>query len=201
MKPTLTKLFALFGIPFTKGMKWKIVRSLDHQYGQQDKAELDWMLKEVSGVSSILEVGSCFGHTLRAMAHVAQPRALIRSIDLGMQPWPFEGIDTSQELKIVISGLKNEGYDVEFLHADSHASSAVDWARRNAPYDFVFIDGDHSAEGVRADWNDYGPMGRVVGFHDIADEVVGTLWKEIKSVFPKTKEVINSNKGIGLVVR
>ena len=94
-----------------------------------------------------------------------------------------------------------EGYGVEFLHADSHAASAVDWARRNAPYDFVFIDGDHSAEGVRADWNDYGPMGRVVGFHDIADEVVGTLWREIKSAFPKTKEVINSNKGIGIVVR
>jgi hypothetical protein len=44
-------------------------------------------------------------------------------------------------------------------------------------------------------------MGRVVGFHDIADEVVGTLWREIKSAFPKTKEVINSNKGIGIVVR
>lgn len=159
------------------------------------------MLNEISGVSSILEIGSCFGHTLKAMAHVAQPHSLVRSIDLGFHPWPVEGIDTSAELELAINQLKDEGYNAEFLRASSRDSSAIAWASRNAPYDFVFIDGDHSAEGVRADWNNYGPMGRVVGFHDIASETVGALWKEIKSAYPENKEIINSDKGIGIVTR
>lgn len=48
--------------------------------------------------------------------------------------------------------------------------------------DFLFIDGDHSYNGVRADWNDYKGMvrsGGVVVFHDInADPGFFESWEE-----------------------
>ena len=63
--------------------------------------------------------------------------------------------------------------------------------RQHGPYDLVFIDGDHSPAGVRADWQNYGPMARLVAFHDIdaehgkltparlADYGVHQLWTEL----------------------
>ena len=47
-----------------------------------------------------------------------------------------------------------------------------------APYDALFIDGDHLADGVYRDWINYSPMvrpGGIVAFHDTAADVPGHL--------------------------
>lgn len=52
-----------------------------------------------------------------------------------------------------------------------------------AAYDLVIIDGDHTYDAVKADYAAYGPLGRIVMFHDIAGlrdcEGVARLWEEI----------------------
>jgi hypothetical protein len=74
--------------------------------------------------------------------------------------------------------------------------------------DLVFIDGDHSPDGVRADWEFTRSRSRCVAFHDIVAESlpgVASLWKQIRSTHSKTWEFVDSEwrpnlwAGIGAV--
>jgi len=173
---------------------------LDNMYLQQNEHEFAWLLEQMNGAKSILEVGSCYGQALYNFAKAMPKGAKIRSIDLGRNDilhWPNAG----DVLNSRVESLKNEGYDADVLFADSRSPEAINWAKGNAPYDLVFIDGDHTYEGVKADWEHYGSMGKIVAFHDIGnphEAGVGKLWGELKSAY-KTKENIRGWMGIGIV--
>lgn len=176
---------------------------LDHPFAQHHPEELAVLLSHFVGRSSVLEVGSCFGHTLKFLAAVAAPKAKIRSIDLGVLPDEagiFAGLDVKPWLLDAVNALKARGHDAAVWFGDSHADCAVDWAKAWAPFDLVFIDGDHSYDGVKADWENYGPMGKVVAFHDIAHPAhgVGKFWAEIKDRH-KTTSCVRSGMGVGIV--
>lgn len=79
------------------------------------------------------------------------------------------------------------------------------------PVDFLFIDGDHTYDGVRADFEMYSPFvsdGGIVAFHDIADHPpdagceVSRYWKEIKQQY-RHKEIIEDPRqgwaGLGVL--
>jgi predicted O-methyltransferase YrrM len=62
-----------------------------------------------------------------------------------------------------------------YVEGDSHVEptrETVLAALNHEPIDFLFLDGDHSYEGVTKDWAMYSPLvrpGGVVAFHDIVD--------------------------------
>jgi hypothetical protein len=88
-----------------------------------------------------------------------------------------------KELQQTIKDLKAQGFDADVRFCDSHDPEAVEWAEKNGPYDFIYVDADHHYDSVKQDWEWYGPLAKRIGFHDIAmvgtDEHVQKLWKEI----------------------
>lgn len=167
---------------------------------QQNPIEFKWLASKMAGAEKILEVGSCIGHSLKLFAKHAVKGAKLRSIDLGLVGMNGD-FETAGMLRKAIEDLRKQGYDAECLIANSRSSEAIGWARENGPYDFVYIDGGHDYETVKADFENYGPLGDLVGFHDIGHDAhdVRKFWEEIKGAGFKTEEMIASNQGTGLV--
>ncbi len=120
------------------------------------------LLKEEK-VKSYMEIGSMYGGSLWRVAHAVPSGSRLVSVDYA--------IDTPEALPFLqdcINDLKDEGYDAHLIHGDSMALPTIKKVNELGPYDCVFIDGAHTFEAVMADWTNYGPMGRLVAFHDIS---------------------------------
>ena len=176
--------------------------------GGQRKEELDNLCTFLASfnVASILEIGSREGAALVYMARNIPSVCAVYSIDLPGGPWGTAGSDTS--LLQRLRQLRDSGYSAENLFADSTSDEAVKWAEDREPFDFIFIDGDHSYDGVVSDYANYSQMGRIIGFHDINhppdSRAYGPtkLWNELKGVVSDDYgEIIakNSKSGIGLL--
>jgi predicted O-methyltransferase YrrM len=77
--------------------------------------------------------------------------------------------------------------------------------------DFIFIDGDHSHDGVKRDFELYSPLvrkGGIIAFHDIAKPAPGSVegvykfWQEIIQKYKYQEIIKDANQGwagIGLL--
>lgn len=159
---------------------------------------------------SYLEIGSRFGgsfyYIVKSMP--TRPGPFI-SIDLENKIYGKGG--SKKHLDLVFKSLKRDGYsELYHINSDSRMQVTVDTVRRLGPFDLVFIDGDHRYQAVKADWENYRSLGRIVAFHDIdhrnsknRDPKVGCprLWDEIKNKF-LTMELVDPDArgyGIGIV--
>ena len=129
---------------------------------------------QTENVKSYLEIGSQWGGSLWQAATAMPIGSRIVTIDnAGLK-----------ELRQCCLELNQMGYDVHACYIDSHSPFAVEFARKLSPFDMCFIDADHVYDSVSLDWQNYGPMARLVGFHDIISYEgqmgVAKLWNEIK---------------------
>jgi predicted O-methyltransferase YrrM len=134
-------------------------------FSAQIKVEILQLLKHIAPLRArtVLEIGTSLGGTLLLLSHVAAPDALVISLDLKHTP----------EQLAAFPLLVRDTQRLKLLSADSHAPATLDrlmavLGRR--PVDFLFIDGDHSFEGVKADFDTYSPLvrpGGVIALHDI----------------------------------
>lgn len=161
----------------------------------------------------VLEIGTAKGGTLYLWAQAAHDEAVLVSVDL---PGGRFGGGYPEAKAPFFEAFARPGQSIRLLRADSHAPEcreAVERALGGEPVDFAFIDGDHTYEGVKRDWNDYAPLvrpGGLVAFHDILPQPaspqtqVHRLWEELRELYP-SRELVGRGSGpygsigIGLV--
>ena len=160
----------------------------------------------------VCEIGTAAGGTLYLLTRVSAPDALVVSIDLVISP----------HTRALRERLARAGQRVVSLSGDSHKEETAVRLERlldGRPLDVLFIDGDHSYDGVRADFERYGPLvrsGGIIALHDINEDFrtkhgvetpsisgeVPRFWGELKDRH-RTEELIadpaQDGFGIGLV--
>lgn len=129
---------------------------------QTTPAERACLQRFATGKRNLVEIGVMYGHTLALARRVMNPSGQITGIDPhppGRAAVSFERWVTLREL-----GKYRRGKAV-LLRMYSH-EAVVEWRE---PIDFLFIDGDHSWQGIERDWRDWNPYiapGGIVALHD-----------------------------------
>lgn len=163
---------------------------------------------------TVLEIGTEHGGSFFLFSRVAAPDALLVSVDRAsedLKPW-----------RALCANLRMKRQSVSVIDGDSHATSTVEMVNRvldDRRVDFLFIDGDHSYEGVRQDFENYiGLLNDpgLIAFHDINPDYwtrfgkrtfshtgeVYRFWAEVKMKYSHTECIENSNEdgfGIGIL--
>jgi predicted O-methyltransferase YrrM len=186
----------------------------------QVRNELLWLAQRVAAEKPrvVVEIGTARGGTLFVFAALADPEATIISIDL---PGGIHGGGYPSWKQPLYRSFAREQQQIHLLRGDSHDPAIREQLERlvrgNA-IDFLFIDGDHTYTGARADVDTYAPLVRpngLIALHDICVHPrpeatprglpeVGRLWAELKaSHATATSELVEDPAqgwaGIGLV--
>ncbi len=192
-------------LPFDDALAFAV----EHIGITQKTDEVRWLFEQVRELQPrvVLEIGLDEGGTFFLWTRAAPIDAQLIAIDTrppgALGPWsPFPLVRRAfargkQRVDLVMS-------------ADSHDPATVSRVQRlleGRPVDFLFIDGDHSYDGVWADFRMYSPLvqpGGIVAFHDVAQETTadteGTarFWKEFSAERATEELVAGGEPGFGI---
>jgi predicted O-methyltransferase YrrM len=157
-------------------------------------------LLQESAPTRSLEIGTNYGGTLFLLCHLSSPQAKIISVDL--PSGPFGGGYPRRKIPL-FRKFRKPGQQLHLIRADSHLQETKARVLRileGELLDYLFLDGDHTYEGVRRDFEMYGPLvrkGGMIALHDIAahdgraDCRVDKFWEEIRREY-RHKEIVES---------
>jgi hypothetical protein len=136
--------------------------------------EFERLLSRVSELAPIrvLEIGTNNGGTLFAWTRVAGERSTIISLDL---PGGGFGGGYPAWRRHLYRAFALPFQRLHLIEGDSHAPSSIAAVRKilgAEPLDFLLIDGDHTYDGVKLDFENFAPLvrpGGLIAFHDISE--------------------------------
>jgi predicted O-methyltransferase YrrM len=162
--------------------------------------------------ATVCEIGAAGGGTTFLMAFAASSDATIISLDLNFP----------QVRKTAIGSFARDEQKIICLEEDSHRPKAVQALKESLPgksLDILYLDGDHSYEGVKADFQTFSPLvrpGGLIIFHDIVPDYktrygietpsyvggVPQFWEEIKTSYATIEEIVEDfgQDGFGIGV-
>jgi predicted O-methyltransferase YrrM len=144
-----------------------------------------------------------------------QPVNILEIGTMGSTFWLMSKLSEGKKVSIDIEPRQSivhhfmYGEDWRFFQGDSHTDEMYNRVKDFCPqYDFIFIDGDHTYNGVKKDFEMYknllSPRG-VIGFHDIdpdhifADSYAGQVYKFWQDLDEGTKMNLVCQKSSGKV--
>ena len=153
---------------------------------------------------TILEIGTCNGGTFFIWANLASDLAITCDLNKSKIRDELYQSFPPPESKCKVIPLAGDSHKQAFLET-------VKVSLDGNQVDFLFIDGDHTEEGVRADYNMYSPLvrsGGIIAFHDILEKQpipgnqVFYFWDEIKkstNTEEFVKDYSQTGFGIGII--
>lgn len=175
---------------------------------QQIKEEWEWLINETVNKwdkpKNILEIGCYDGGSSYYLSHFAK--------DMVTMDWH----DPARfDITKLVKANTGREFNYAYIGGDSLKPNNIKSALKAFPdqFSFAFIDGDHSYEGVKADFENfvpYLPEGTPVVFHDVVISnfhhdhgcYVGEFWRDLKLKYPNTKEFKTNPDwaGIGILI-
>ena len=163
---------------------WDIVTSLNlTPYQQQSFREINilWNIIQKLNPKNIIEIGVAKGGSNKLL-ELAAPNARMFLIDI---------LDSSAKLE------KKLRSNIDYLFYDSHKKETIDSIKKvlnGDNVDFLYIDGDHTYEGAKQDYEVFGELVQygIIAFHDIVSCPIGAgkVWNEISR--PTNIDTINT---------
>ncbi len=169
--------------------------------GWMNNHELEWLATATKRATVIIEVGCAYGRTTRVIVDNSYCSSLY-----AVDTWR----GSPAELNNNHEDYKNEKGDFAFLEfckelfypiriakviplrMDS-GNAAQLLSSKGVKADFIFIDGDHSYEGVKADIQNYGPlvaMGGILAGHDYKSSNWPDVTKAVDDMFPAVENPV-----------
>jgi predicted O-methyltransferase YrrM len=177
----------------------------------QKREEIQWLFEIVRAARPriVLEIGLDFGGTFFLWSRAAASDAHLLAIDTR----PVGRFGDWSPFSIVRKGFAVGSQRITLLmDSDSHSETTrrrVAALLEGRAIDFLFIDGDHSCDGVWQDFKTYSPFvapGGLIAFHDISQNPaewtkgVAQFWRQFMVKHEIEECVVNDEPGFGIGV-
>jgi len=160
-------------------------------------------------VKHFMEIGTDQGGTFAIWSKLSEKDGIRISLDLPHGPFGVDNYNVDKRDEY----LKSLGNNVHTIHGNSHEAGIKEQVKNllgESLLDFLFIDGDHTYEGVKQDYEMYKEFvksGGWIGFHDIkntefhrnANCRVDVLWEEIGKNGVSFLDPASDYGGIGFI--
>ena len=177
----------------------------------QKREEIQWLFELVRAAQPrvVLEIGLDFGGTFFLWSRAATPDAHLIAIDTR----PVGRFGDWSPFSLVRRAFAVGSQRVSLvMDSDSHSETTRERVANlldGRPIDFLFIDGDHSRNGVWQDFYMYSPLvnpGGLIAFHDISPtpaectQGVARFWEEFTGEHETEEYLATGDAGFGIGV-
>lgn len=175
----------------------------------QKREEIQWLFELVRAAQPrvVLEIGLDFGGTFFLWSRAATRDAHLIAIDAR----PVGRFGDWSPFSLVRRAFAVGSQRVSLvMDSDSHSETTrerVATLLDGRAIDFLFIDGDHSRNGVWQDFHMYSPLmnpGGLIAFHDISPtpaectQGVAGFWREFAAEYETEERVVSGDPGYGI---
>jgi cephalosporin hydroxylase len=175
---------------------FRLARDALRREAAQKIRELTQLIALLRGreLNVIVEIGTDRGGTLYAWCRLAQPDATIVSIDL-----PGAAFSRGPSDRVSLETSRRKAQTLHFVFGDSHDPATYDQVTEilgGRTVDFLMIDGDHTYDGVKRDFELYSALvraGGLIALHDVLPNqldhhcAVDRFWQEVRQKYRTTE--------------